>query len=156
MNAILQAPLSRWPRNSAARNLRGMVEHSDTSKAASDIRAAQQQRLTRLRQIMEPVQADAARRAGVSGHAWSRMETGKATVDPVALARWCNAHGIPAEYVITGRLDGLSEAVKRLVIRAELEADQQSTAQAGTSAPASQPPKRSRGRPRRNSGIATA
>jgi len=156
MNAILQAPISRWPQTPSARNVRGMVEHSDTSQAASDIRAAQQQRLTRLRQIMEPVQADAARRAGVSVHAWSRMETGRSTVDPVALARWCGAHAIPAEYVITGHLDGLPDRVKRLVIRAEQDAEQLSAALPSTSAPASPQPKRTRGRPRRNSGIATA
>jgi transcriptional regulator with XRE-family HTH domain len=105
---------------------------------------------------MEPVQADAARRAGVSVHAWSRMETGKATVDPVALARWCNAHDIPAEYVITGRLDGLPDAVKRLVIWSEREAEMQSAAPLGTSAPASPPLKRSRGRPRRKPDTAGA
>ena len=133
-----------------------MVEHSDKSKTASEVRAAQQQRLGRLRQIMEPVQADAARRAGVSVHAWSRMETGKATVDPVALARWCAAHDIPAEYVITGRLDGLPDAVKRLVIYAEREAETQSAGPQNTSAPATPPPKRSRGRPRRKPDTAGA
>lgn len=131
-----------------------MVEHSDKSHTASEVRAAQQRRLTRLRQIIEPVQADAARRAGVSVHAWSRMETGKATVDPVALARWCTAHDIPAEYVITGRLDGLPDPVKRLVIWAEREAETQSAAQPGISAPASPPPKRTRGRPKRKPGTA--
>ena len=156
MSAIMQPLKSRWPRFTRARTLRSMVEHSDKSKTASEVRAAQQLRLARLRQIMEPVQADAARRAGVSVHAWSRMETGKATVDPVALARWCAAHDIPAEYVITGRLDGLSEAVKRLVVRAEQEAELQLAGPQNTSAPATPLPKRSRGRPRRNSGTATA
>lgn len=133
-----------------------MVAHADRSTTATQIRAAQQERLARLRQIMEPVQADAARRAGVSVHAWSRMETGKSTVDPVALARWCEAHDLPADYVILGRLDGLPDALKRLMIAAEAEAEQRSSAPPHTSAPASPQPKRSRGRPRRNAGTAPA
>lgn len=133
--------------------VRRMVAHADRTEAASRIRTQQQERLRRLRMIVEPVQADAARRAGVSVHAWSRMETGGATVDPVALARWCEAHGLPADYVITGRLDGLPDALKRLLVLAE--AEQQSAEQSGISVPSSPQPKRSRGRPRRNAGKAT-
>jgi transcriptional regulator with XRE-family HTH domain len=156
MNAILQPLFSRWPLFPEPGTVLGMVNHADTSTTASRIRAAQQERLARLRQIMEPVQADAARRAGVSFHAWSRMETGKSTVDAVALARWCEAHNLPADYVILGRLDGLPDPVKRAVIAAEAEAERRSGAQPHSGEPAIPPPKRSRGRPRRIAGTAPA
>ena len=130
-----------------------MVEHATRLTSHSATRAGQKERLARLRQIVEPVQADAARRAGVSVHVWSRMEKpGGSTVDPVALASWCAEHGLPADYVITGRLDGLPDPVKRLIVMAEAEAETRSGAQPGIAAPANPPPKRSRGRPRRNAG----
>lgn len=134
-----------------------MVKHADSSEAASVVRESQKARLRRLRQILEPVQADAARRAGVSIHSWSRMETpGKTSVDPVAVARWCQAQSIPADYIIMGRLDGLPDAVKRLVMLAEAEDEKQSVARQGSAAPSSPPPKRSPGRPKRNAGTVQA
>lgn len=147
MNAISQAPIRPFPHSARVRMVAGMAKFSDNSDAAGRIRAAQQARLRRLREAVEPVQADAARRAGVSVHTWSRMEIGRTTVDPIALARWCQAHDLPADYVIMGRLDGLPDSLKRLLVLAE--AEQQSDAQQRISAPASPAPTRTRGRPRR-------
>ena len=125
-----------------------MVKHADDSEAAASVRKAQQVRLRRLRESVEPVQANAARRAGVSVHSWSRMETGLSSVDIVALARWCESYNLPADYVVTGRLDGLPDAVKRQLILAET-----ALAAAATSGAVQGPPsQRRRGRPRRDTG----
>lgn len=156
MIAISQAQFSPWPRYAEPPHGQRMAQHADTSAAASRVRAAQQERLQRLREAVEPLQADAARRAGVSVHAWSRMETGKSSVDAVALARWCEAHGLPADYVITGRLDGLPDPLKRILMMAEAEAATRSGGRPGISEPASPPLKRTRGRPRRTAGTVKA
>lgn len=150
----MQPPIEPFFAARPGRMVPGMAKHSDMSMAAARIRSAQQERLRRLREAVEPVQADAARRAGVSVHTWSRMEIGRTTVDVVALARWCDAHGLPADYVVTGRLDGLPDGLKRALVLAEAEAAQQSAGPPGTSVPASPSPTRTRGRPRRNAGTA--
>lgn len=76
MIAILQERISLWPRYASRDTVPDMVKHADTSETASMVRAQQQQRLARLRQIYDVSQIDAARRAGVSTHTWSRMERG--------------------------------------------------------------------------------
>lgn len=87
---------------------------ADAADAAT-IRAGQAQRLRRLRQALDPGQADAARRAGVSTSAWNHWEMGNREIDTVALARWCNSHDVSADYVIRGRADALPHLVQRLM-----------------------------------------
>lgn len=96
-----------------------MSSKSDRLGGASEIAAAQAQRLRRLRALVCGYQIDAAEAGGVSADTWSRMETAQARLDCVALARWAAAYEVPAEYVITGRLYGLSDELLRLVARAE-------------------------------------
>jgi transcriptional regulator with XRE-family HTH domain len=66
-----------------------------------------------------PVQADAARAAGVSVFSWNRYEKGGTKVDAVALAKFCDAFDVAAEYVITGKLTGQPDPLLRLLAAAE-------------------------------------
>jgi DNA-binding XRE family transcriptional regulator len=84
-----------------------MPKASDTSPEAAAMRSAQKQRLRLLREAVEPVQAVAAKRAGVSAYSWNRMEVGEAEVSTVALARFCLSYGLPSGWVIVGDLSGL-------------------------------------------------
>lgn len=88
-----------------------MPRQSDQSPAASTIRAAQAARLRQLREVLTPVQADAAREAGVSVFSWNRMETCNTDINAVALARFCAAYKVPAEYVVTGSYMGMPDAI---------------------------------------------
>lgn len=138
-----------------------MARHSDQSLAATEIRAAQARRLRRLRSIVQPVQIDAARPAGVSAFSWNRMEKNEAEISAVALARWAQAHDLPTEYVLTGRLDGLKDPLIRLILAAEAEEEaapaepvslapaRRSGAPPDSAAPASRPRARIRAQPLR-------
>lgn len=101
-----------------------MVKHSDLRGGASELAAAQARRLRRLRALITHYQVDAAVAAGVSPDAWSRMELGTARIDIVALARFCQSYAVPAEYVVTGRLTGLSDEFLRLVALAEASGEE--------------------------------
>lgn len=96
-----------------------MGTRSDTSEAATKLAAAQAARLRRLRQLITAWQVEAADAAGVSKDSWSRMELGQARIDAVALGRFAMHYGVPAEYVITGRLHGLPDGLLRRVTLAE-------------------------------------
>jgi transcriptional regulator with XRE-family HTH domain len=89
----------------------------DQTPEASAIKAAQKARLRALREILDPVQSNAARRSGVSVPSWNRMEVGDTEVSAVALARFCAAYGVPAEWVITGGLAGLRPEIVLVLAR---------------------------------------
>jgi len=97
-----------------------MVQLSDRSDAASKVRDEQAARLTRLRERLGLTVTDAAKMAGVSRFAWARMERAESNLDAVALARFVNAAKLPAEYVVTGRHDGLPPGLVRELVQVEV------------------------------------
>lgn len=96
---------------------------SDSGPAATAMAADQATRLRRLRRLVTAWQVEAAEAAGVSKDSWSRMELGQARVDAVALGRFALRYGVPAEYVVTGRLHGFPDDMLRRVTLAEAEAE---------------------------------
>lgn len=123
INAGLQARFRPVRGAGGADTVAPMPKRSDTTSAASEIENAQRRRLRVLRRLATDYQVDAAEAAGVSEHSWGRMERGPTAVDPVALARFCAAYGLPAEYVITGGLSGFDRTQMARVL--ELEAADQ-------------------------------
>lgn len=98
-----------------------MAEHSDRSPEATKLAHAQALRLRRFRSTLTPIQADAARAAGVGKDVWNRMELGETRINAVALARFCDAYEVPTEYVMTGRFTGLEESLVRALVLLESE-----------------------------------
>lgn len=93
-----------------------MPQTSDGSPSATEITQQQKARLRFIREFKEPVQANAARRADVSVESWNRMEVGATEIKAVALAKFCLSYDVPAEWVITGRLEGLSADALEAVV----------------------------------------
>lgn len=133
---------------------RGMAKLSDQSPAASAVRDAQAERLTRLRQRLGLSVAKAAELGGVSRFAWARMEQARANLDGVALARFVTALGLPSEYVVTGRFDGLPPGLQRELIQVEAREAMEAAGGAVRSFPPPGPAPR--GRKRRKSTARTA
>jgi hypothetical protein len=135
MTAIPVLRIEQWTSAMPARTRWAMARKSDVSNAASAIAAGQKRRLRWLRTVLMPVQADAARVAGVSSFSWNRMEMPNGTqIDIVALARFCGHHQVPAEYVVSGDLSGLPRELQRSLVAVE-QAETQEPAAAGTSGP---------------------
>lgn len=120
MTAIPILQNGPWPGRLSPRTQWAMAKKSDQSEAASAIREGQKRRLNLLREALNPVQADAARVAGVSVWSWNRMEKpGGTGIDPVAVARFCAFHQIPGEYILSGDLSGLPPKLQRDLAKAE-------------------------------------
>jgi transcriptional regulator with XRE-family HTH domain len=97
-----------------------MAGKPDMRPAVQAVREAQGQRLERLRRVLNRTQTEAAEMARISGDSWYRMERGLANLDGTHLAIYAQEEGITIEYVLTGGLDGLPDAVKRSLIEAEI------------------------------------
>jgi transcriptional regulator with XRE-family HTH domain len=131
-----------------------MPDYSDRSPEAAEIADGQRIRLRRLREVLTPYQAEAARAAGVSNDSWNNMELGRSRISIVALARFCAAFGrpyggLPTEYVTTGRLSGLPDNLVRQILELEKEeaaGPPAEPSEGGTSEPAGQSPS---GKPKR-------
>lgn len=119
LSALIQARSLSSPSAAGALYVDAVSNRPDTSPAASQVRDQQAKRLTRLRERLQLSVQDAADLAGVSRHAWSRMEKGVSNLDGVAVARFAGANGLGAEYIITGGLVGLPEALVRELVQVE-------------------------------------
>jgi hypothetical protein len=108
ISAMRQAQF-RLPTDAArAGHNQRMPISADQSDDGTKIKVDQKRRLRILRLTLEPTQAHAAIRAGVSSVSWNRMEVGDTEVSPIALARFCQSYGIAgAGWVISGELAGL-------------------------------------------------
>jgi transcriptional regulator with XRE-family HTH domain len=84
--------------------------------AASRRRDERAERLKLLRSVVEPVQAEAARQAGVPAYTWNRYETGRGEIGVDALAAFANAYDVTTDYVLTGDLRGLRTDVLDAVL----------------------------------------
>jgi hypothetical protein len=112
---------------------------------ANQIRAAQAARLERIRLLLELTVREAADMAGMSNHAWGRMERAETTIDSVGLARFGQAVRLNCgDYVLSGSLTGLPDHVIRRLVEREIR--EQLAAEGRTEAP---PDRVRRGRPRR-------
>lgn len=125
-----------------------MPHYADDSESATWLAERQARRLRALREVIEPIQADAGRPAGVSQSAWYRMENGISRVDPIALARFCAAYGVPAGWVISGDPAGLPPLILRALAEGVPELfgpDRTGAVSAGIAAPATRVPSGSLG-----------
>lgn len=125
----------------SARYLRAMTGKLDMRPAVSSVRDAQGRRLERLREIAELGIGEAAGMALMRRDAYRRMERGQANIDAVHLALFVRALNCPAEYVLTGGLDGYPDHVKRSLV--ELETQDKLVAE-GRMAPPPAPVRRGR------------
>lgn len=126
MNALKQEHSSQWKCATGAHMPDPMVKAADFEpEAALEIQEAQGRRLTRLRARLGLDLNEAAQMGRVDRDAWGRAERGKAKINPIALSRFVAAvqsltnTRISANYVITGSLDGLDDALARELVEAE-------------------------------------
>jgi len=103
-----------------------MVKSADFEpEAALKIQRDQGARLTRLRLRLGLDQGEAAELARTGYDAWGRAERGVAKINPIALQRFIAAvqaqtsTRISANYVISGDLDGIDDALRRELIEVE-------------------------------------
>ncbi|MCQ4160930.1 helix-turn-helix domain-containing protein [Roseomonas sp. GC11] len=126
-----------------------MAKRSNDQPEDNALRLAQARRLRILREYLTPKSVDAARAAGMTASAYSRMETGQSEIKGVALARICQHYAVTCDYVLTGEIKGLPSDLIRRVLELEAKTPQ---ATASTQSDHPSPPPRGRGRPPGRSG----
>ena len=88
-----------------------MPQRSDRQPSAADRLALIARRLRAVREIVCPVQSDAARAAGETAPTWNRYERGGSRVDILALASFCDAYDVTTDFILRGTPVGLRHEV---------------------------------------------
>ena len=103
-----------------------MPQYADETPEATQAAKRQAARLKLLRRLIVHSQLEAAKAAGVSKDVWNRMEKGHHRIGALTLAAFGRAYGVPMEFVLSGRTDGLPPALVERLTLARLDEEQKS------------------------------